>query len=399
MSSNNMIHNISGALSIFAERMEAILQQAGIDSQPGDKNLRLFNELMDFFPIDKVDRNAGTYDQYLFDLRKTVTDNYMCGNYQVAYFYAHLIFMSYAYYSIELAYSIYPDVVKDQYELLNAYGTRNKPNIQNHGSTYDFSKIPEKEIFKVFYSIGLDVQFIQQLSTYVEKRDDYAHATGEGNINIESFEANISAIKHNMDRIYSLFIPHLREQYKSFLLESFDLSYEEVENKIGDYILDHSFSKKDIEYLCNIGISNFRNESLVFLENYRHIRKVHCAFIEHCLENFEINNPEAHILLRDEDYLQYYYKGKAREYVEIELGINEYRCAKDGGEFPVYECPECGEDQLVYNAGKETYHCFSCDDNFSAEDLSFCKQCGNIMLRTGDGTDICPACIEDMSAE
>lgn len=95
-----MIRNISGALSIFAERMEAILQQAGIDSPPGDKNLLLFNELMDFFPIDKVDRNTGTYDQYLFDLKKTVTDNYMCGNYQVAYFYAHLIFMSYAYYSI-----------------------------------------------------------------------------------------------------------------------------------------------------------------------------------------------------------------------------------------------------------------------------------------------------------
>lgn len=56
--------------------------------------------LTGFFPMDKVDWEAGTYDQYLYDLIKTVLDNYAAGNYQVSYFYAHLIFMSYVYYSV-----------------------------------------------------------------------------------------------------------------------------------------------------------------------------------------------------------------------------------------------------------------------------------------------------------
>lgn len=348
--------------------------------------------------MDKVDWNAGTYDQYLFDLQKTVVDNYECGNYQVAYFYAHLIFMSYTYYSIELAYSIWPDKIKDQYDLLNAYASRNKPKIQNHSSTYSFSKIPEKEIFKVFYSIGLDVQFIQQLSSYVENRDDYAHATGEGNIDSETFLAYTSTIRSNMVRIFTLFIPYLKQNYIDFLLNSYSLSFSEVESIIKDYILDQSFSVKDIEFFCNLGISNIRNETVAFRDNYRHIRKIHCVFIEYCMENFDVTAPEAYKSLRDEAYLQYRYKGNADEYVENELGINRYRCVKSGGEFPVYECPECEEEQLVFDAEKERYHCFSCDRNFTTEEISFCERCGSLMQRNDD-FPICQMCIADIESE
>lgn len=43
-------------------------------------------QLLDFFPTDKVDIGSGTYDQYLYDLEKTVVDNYEKGNYQVCFF-------------------------------------------------------------------------------------------------------------------------------------------------------------------------------------------------------------------------------------------------------------------------------------------------------------------------
>ena len=73
-------------------------------------------ELLYYFPIEKTYISAGTYDQYLYDLEKTIIDNYDAGNFQVSFFYAHLIFMSYAYHCLELAYSIWPDKIKDQYE-------------------------------------------------------------------------------------------------------------------------------------------------------------------------------------------------------------------------------------------------------------------------------------------
>ncbi|MGN9098158.1 hypothetical protein [Flintibacter porci] len=51
--------------------------------------------LLEYFPTDKVDIGNESYDQYLYDLEKTVVDNYEKGNYQVSFFYAHLVFMSY----------------------------------------------------------------------------------------------------------------------------------------------------------------------------------------------------------------------------------------------------------------------------------------------------------------
>ena len=49
-------------------------------------------ELLYFVPIDKTYISTGSYDQYLYDLEKTVIDNYDSGNYQVSFFYAHLIY-------------------------------------------------------------------------------------------------------------------------------------------------------------------------------------------------------------------------------------------------------------------------------------------------------------------
>ena len=108
-------------------------------------------ELLYYFPIDKTYISAGSYDQYLYDLEKTVIDNYCVGNFQVSFFYAHLIFMSYVYYSVEKAYQFEPERMKDIFYPINSYrGRDDKPDIEHLGSVYEFSKIPEKDIFKVF---------------------------------------------------------------------------------------------------------------------------------------------------------------------------------------------------------------------------------------------------------
>ena len=122
-------------------------------------------ELLYFFPIDKTYISTGSYDQYLYDLEKTVIDNYDSGNFQVSFFYAHLIFMSYVYYCVEKAYDIEPDRMKDVFYPINSYhGKDDKPDIEKHGSVYDFSKIPEKDIFKVFHIMGMDDSVIKSFS-------------------------------------------------------------------------------------------------------------------------------------------------------------------------------------------------------------------------------------------
>ena len=77
--------------------------------------------LLEYFPTDKVDVESGTYDQYLYNLEKTVVDNYEKGNYQVSFFYAHLIFMSYTYYCVDHAFQTNPDRMKNLFYPINAY--------------------------------------------------------------------------------------------------------------------------------------------------------------------------------------------------------------------------------------------------------------------------------------
>ncbi len=357
------------------------------------------DNLMDFFPLDKVDWNAGTYDQYLADLRKTVVDNYECGNYQVAYFYAHLIFMSYVYYCVERAYQIHPNRMKDVFYPINAYhGKDDKPKLENYSSIYAFSKIPEKEIFKVFYIMGMEDGLIQAISTYIKKRDNYAHATGKGNISEDELIQNIHSIVGNMKCLSNLFIPIIKEKYIEYLLEHKLNDFTAIADTASDFILDNALSLNHIRFICNMGLSNIRNDSEEFKMNYHLVKKIHCAFIEYCIEDKAIEEPETMQALRDDAYLCYRYKGNAVEYVENELGISRYRCGKDGVEFPVYECPECEEEQLVFDAEKEQYHCFACDRNFTTKELSFCERCGSLMQRKDD-FQICQMCIANIERE
>ena len=88
-----------------------------------------------------------------------------------------------------------------------------------------------------------------------------------------------------------------------------------------------------------------------------------------------------------------------KAYVEYERGINEYRCAKDGGEYPVYERSESGEEQLVHDTGKKgAYHCFACSVDYTEEEWAFCEWCGCLMRRNEDVPN-CQNSIEEMEKE
>lgn len=135
-----------------------------------------------------------------------------------------------------------------------------------------------------------------------------------------------------------------------YLLSHYDVEYSVFENCVNDFITENMLSLWDLKYLCNLGISGIRNENEEFKSKYRFIKKVHCAFIEYCMESMGIDPPSSYTDLRDEAYLYYKYQDNAVEYVENELGISAYECGKESVEFPVYECLECGAEQLVHDA-------------------------------------------------
>ena len=350
--------------------------------------------LTGFFPLDKVVWETGTYDQYLYDLIKTVLDNYVTGNYQVSYFYAHLIFMSYVYYSVEKVFQFRPDRMKDVFYPINAYnGRQDKPDIENYNSVYEFSKIPEKEIFKVFYVMGMDISQIRGMSSYVSRRDGYAHATGEGNISVEVLTQNLMAIKGNMQTVHRVFFPDLKDYYVQFLLDSVGRDFLEVQNNIELYILENSLSLFDIQFLnYKIGLSNIRDVNEEFKKNYRFIKNIHCAFIEYCIENYAAAEPDNFKQLRNDEYLYSRHENNAQEFIETELNISKYDCAKDGGEFPLFNCPDCEMEQMVYDEHNRHFHCFGCGADYAEEELIRCDECGILMHYTD--ILLCPECLK-----
>ena len=153
MGTEEIRDNINKALLSFADAISPITQVGSTENSIDYPEF--VDELLTFFPLNKVDWRAGIYDQYLYDLQKTVVDNYEKGNYQVSYFYAHLIFMSYVYYCVEKAYQLQPERLKDVFYPLNAYRGKEskKPSLDSYKSVYDFSLFPEKDIFKIFHDL------------------------------------------------------------------------------------------------------------------------------------------------------------------------------------------------------------------------------------------------------
>ena len=349
-------------------------------------------ELLYYFPIDKTYISAGSYDQYLYDLEKTVIDNYCVGNFQVSFFYAHLIFMSYVYYSVEKAYQFEPERMKDIFYPINSYrGRDDKPDIEHLGSVYEFSKIPEKDIFKVFRILGMEDTVIREFSSYISSRDDYAHATGHGNLSEEEFRRSIKTVVGNMATLHELFTPHIKKLYIDFMLERLEYEYDTVWDNFNDFVFDNALSINDIDYLCHLGVRKLQDSNATLKVKYQATRNIHCAFIEYCMENDGIEPPEGYPSLRNEKYLFFRYNGNATQYVENELGISAYACAKDGGRFPVFECVNCEEEQLVYDEEHNKYHCFACGENYAGDALVFCSGCGSIMIP--NEADLCDSCI------
>ena len=349
-------------------------------------------EILNYFPIESVDFNAGSGDQYLQDLSKVIEDNYSNGNYQVAFFYTHLLFMSYVYYSIDRAYKISPDRVRDVYYPINSYNGRNdKPIVGAYPSIYELSKIPEKEIFKVFYALDLSDEYIKSISRYVSSRDDFAHATGKGNISENQLNDEVRGILRNMQSVENIFQGYVTGIYKKFLLKNYHLKYKDLAAVLGDFIYEQPLSVADLKFMCNLGISGFRDESEEIRENFRHIKNLHCAFYAYCIENYNFVSNECYDEWTKKDYyLDYLYKDEAKSFIEDILNINKYECVKDGGEFPLYECPNCDEKQLVYIEKEGIYKCFHCGFQREKKELIHCSECGKLFETENE--DICHDC-------
>lgn len=66
---------------------------------------------------------------------------------------------------------------------------------------------------------------IKALSNYISDRDDYAHATGQGNISVDALVQNIRTIIKHMEALHEIFKGPVKHLYVQYLLNHCEMEY------------------------------------------------------------------------------------------------------------------------------------------------------------------------------
>lgn len=87
----------------------------------------------------------------------------------------------------------------------------------------------------------------------------------------------------------------------------------------------------------------------------------------------------------------------ARNFISEILGIDEYSTVKDGGEYPLYYCFDCGKESLVDASDDEDIEgwiCLTCGIEYDSDDIEFCETCGTPFIADEHSIGMCNSCIE-----
>jgi len=83
-------------------------------------------------------------------------------------------------------------------------------------------------------------------------------------------------------------------------------------------------------------------------------------------------------------------KHKIEYLAENVLGISdEYEIVKDGGELPIFDCPDCGVTAMVFDDGNYEGYCFCCEGHFEAGLLIKCSVCGTPDYKEDGMSSLC----------
>lgn len=353
-------------------------------------------KMLEYLPEEYADETEKKYIDALMLAAQTSYEN---GLYQFAYVQYHMLFMTAVYYALLKVSIIHKEELEKAlfYLLKDRYSDFWKESNTKAGKLYfgSFALVSESDVFMLLSVVGLDNDLLGELQKLVKERNKYAHANGQLQLTSdELFMEALNSYNAKIQKVVELLKSDLIEFYKKTITDP-DFYDPDIrayldpdEQMTQEFIKEYSLSRVELNWLRKIALSDFDG-----YEGKEEIKTLHRALIHYYRE---LTQDEYQLF--DDPYVLFKYKGNATEFVEKELEISAYECGKDGGEFPVYECPECGEEQLAYDADTHRYHCFACDENFTDEELTFCERCGSLMRRNND-TPICQNCIEILNRE
>lgn len=349
-------------------------------------------KLLDYLPEAFQDESE---EQYIDALTLAMQTSYVNELYQFTYLQYHMLFMTAVYYVLLKISKLHPEefdkalyfLLKDRYK---AFGCSENTK---DGKLYfgSFAAIGESEVFLLLRVVGLDDSLLDLLKKRVKDRNEYAHANGHLLLTSDKlFFEKINAYNTAIEKIVNLIKDDIISLYKRTITDPnfYDpevRSYIDSDEQIIEGIVKaYSLSRAEINWLRKIKSDEFKD-----VQGFEYIKPLHLALC-HYYERL-IHDGDEYCPIMDK-YLHYKYENHAADFVESELGVSAYRCGKEGVQFPVYECPECGEEQLAFDSETGKAHCFACDTDYDSGGMAFCEECGDIMQCNEIG--ICPNCID-----
>lgn len=243
-------------------------------------------EMLSYLPINPEDEEDIV--NYIRNITNLIAVNYKYGQYQFAYFGAHLLYMTYIYCTAWKIGQIEPIRYKDAIVFARSYSGREKDlKIEDAESVFAFSLMPEKEIAKLFKIIDLDRSQISAVGDLVDTRNEMAHASGKFEILTEdSFDAKISSILLSMNTIHRHMTAPIRKWYAKILIGFCQGDYEGYDEP-NDFIAEQmiqSFKLSTHELLiCNeMSVSGLISDYREYKSKLKNFKK---ALGDYCQEN------------------------------------------------------------------------------------------------------------------
>ena len=247
MSTDNIIQNISGALSLFADRTSAILQGEDSPALIADEIVEEYvHKLRFYLPVDFGNTENNEYMDYL---AQSCCENYRNGKYQFSLMAYHMLFMA---------------VLYKEFWVLKCFSNERVAALCRKNGTYnaieqvfDASPIPEKNFIDDFF--GVFSWHTNRKSTYkeyVDKRDKCAHNSGFIQYGKEDVESYFADVLRNIERVSQVCEESLFEVYSNALkgyLESPSFESTKTIDFISRELSKKKYSYRDLSKLLTVG--------------------------------------------------------------------------------------------------------------------------------------------------
>lgn len=391
---NNMLSTLFDTHKFADELVDKVI--TAIEEERESNRPENLLKILEYLP-EHFDDNSE--EEYIEAIASALLTSYDNGLYQFAFTQEHMLFMTAIYFVLLKIYHLHnEETTKALYYLLKDRRNEffSKSNTKNGDLFFgSFAAIGESDVFMLLKVVGMDDSLHSDLKDFVKERNNYAHANGRLMLTSdELFAKKVNEYALKIEKVFLLIKRDIENLYvntitcEDFYAPDVRAYYDPDEQIIEEFIKHYSLSRIELNWLRKIKTSTFKK-----YDGYEYIKDLHialCHYYTLLVQDDENSRPIEDV------YFHHKYQDNANEFVERELGISGYERIKDGGEFPVYDCPECGHNQLVYDAEADKYHCFHCSQDYEGNSLIHCACCDMITYK--NEVELCPNCLEQKTA-